>query len=220
MMQSTATRFSILTLTAAVTVFAACSGGETSTTTSSEVTTDTSMTAGTTDTSMTTAMSTDTTMTSTSGTSMSGGNMTAQDHDFATKAAVGGLAEVQLGQLAQQKAQSADVKSFGQKMVQDHTQANSELAQIVSTKGMTPPTDVDQKHKDVMSKLTALSGAEFDKEYMKAMMQDHQETVSLFQKQSNEGTDAELKAFATKTLPVLQQHHELSTSTAKKVGAQ
>jgi putative membrane protein len=219
-MQNTITsKLALLTLATTVTLLSACSRDETTTTTAlTETASDTSTTA-TTDTSMTTASSTDTTMTSTAATT-GAANMSAQDHEFTTKAAAGGLAEVQLGQLAQQKAQSADVKSFAAKMVQDHSQANTELTQIASTKGMTAPAELDQKHKDVMTKLNGLTGAEFDKEYMKAMMADHQEAVSLFQKQSNEGTDAELKAFASKTLPTLQQHHELATSTAKKAGAQ
>ena len=102
-------------------------------------------------------------------------------------------------------------------MVQDHSQANTEFTQLLSGKGMTPPAALDEEHQAVMTKLQGLSGAEFDKEYMKAMVEDHQKTVELFEKQSKEGTDADLKAFATKTLPTLHQHHELATSTQSKV---
>lgn len=208
-----------LTLSSALGLLAACKAEESTTV---DTTTSTDMSASQTDTTMTTASSTDTTAISTDTSMTAGGamaNMSAQDHEFAMKAATGGLAEVQLGQLAQQKAQSADVKSFAQQMVQDHSQANTELTQLVSQKGMTPPADLDEEHKAVMTKLTSLSGAEFDKEYMRAMVADHHKTVELFEKQASGGSDAELKAFATKTVPKLKEHHTLAEGVARKVGA-
>jgi putative membrane protein len=91
---------------------------------------------------------------------------------------VAGLAEVQLGQMAAKQAQSADVKAFGQMMVKDHTQANKELSQIASKMKIKPASELDQKHKDLAGKLSKLQGAEFDREYMNAMVEGHQEVLS------------------------------------------
>lgn len=125
---------------------------------------------------------------------------------FMKDAAQGGLSEVALGKMAVQKGTSPAVKSFGQMMVDDHTRANNELAQVASRKGVTLPTDVSAKQNAMADKLSKLSGAEFDKEYAKEMVSDHQEDVEEFQKQAQNGTDPDVKAFAEKTLPVLQKH--------------
>ena len=129
---------------------------------------------------------------------------------FMTTAAESGMAEVQLGQLAQQKAQNADVKQFAQRMVTDHTKANNELKQLAQKENVTLPTDLNAKHKELMSRLQGLSGAEFDREYMKAQVDDHEKAVSLFQSQADKGDNAQAKAFASKTLPTLKQHLEMA----------
>lgn len=129
---------------------------------------------------------------------------------FATRAAQGGMAEVELGRLASQKAQNAEVKKFAQMMVQDHTNANTELKSLASKKNITLPTALDAEHKAVMDKLQGLSGAEFDKAYMDAMVEDHEKTVDLFQAQADDGADADMKAFAAKTLPKVKQHLEMA----------
>ena len=131
------------------------------------------------------------------------------DNAFMMKAAQGGMAEVELGQLAAQKAQNADVKKFAQKMVEDHSNANTELKTLATKKGMTLPPDVGAKHKATMDKLKALSGAEFDKAYVAAMVEDHKEDVADFEKQATSATDADVKAFAAKTLPTLKTHLEM-----------
>ncbi len=136
-------------------------------------------------------------------------NVSSADKEFMDKAAQGGMEEVQLGQMAASKAQNADVKAFGQKMVQDHSNANTELKSIATQKGATLPTEVSAKQKEDMDKLSKLSGAAFDKEYVKMMVADHEKDVADFQKQSDSGTDAELKSFATKTLPTLKSHLEM-----------
>ena len=135
------------------------------------------------------------------------------DRKFIETAAEGGMAEVQLGQLAAQKGQSDQVKQFGQKMVDDHTKANDQLKQIASTKGVTLPTDLKSADKREMDRLSKLSGAEFDREYMKHMVSDHKKDVSDFQKEAKSGKDAEVKSFASQTVPVLQQHLQLAQST-------
>ena len=133
-------------------------------------------------------------------------NMTSQDHNFIMDAAMGGMMEVELGRVAAEKGMSEAVKKFGQRMVDDHSQANSELMSLASSKGITLPTELDAKHRAEVTKFSAMSGAELDREYAKMMVSDHRKDVSEFEKESTRGTDADLKAFASKTLPTLQEH--------------
>ncbi|HEX8188389.1 MAG TPA: DUF4142 domain-containing protein [Pyrinomonadaceae bacterium] len=128
------------------------------------------------------------------------------DQKFVMFAAMGGMAEVEMGRLAAQKGASEDVRQFGQRMVDDHTKANEELMRIVSPKGMTPPAMLDAKHQAAMQKMSALSGEKFDREYAKMMVGDHKKTVGEFQKEAGRGADPDLKAFAAAQLPALQEH--------------
>jgi putative membrane protein len=137
-------------------------------------------------------------------------NMAAQDHNFLMEAAMGGLMEVELGRVAAQQGASDAVKQFGQRMVDDHSKANSELMSLASSKGITLPTTLDEKHREHVTKLSAMSGDEFDRAYGKMMVTDHRKDVSEFEKQSTRGTDADLKAFASKTLPTLQEHLQMA----------
>src|SRR6476620_2416042 len=139
------------------------------------------------------------------------------DSTFVTKAAIGGLAEVKLGQLAIMKASNGDVKSFGQQMADDHGKANVELKDLASKKGITLPTDVDAKHQATYDRLSKLSGAEFDREYMKEMVSDHHEDVDEFRRESKSGSDSDVKAWAAKTLPTLEHHLQMAESTNAKV---
>ena len=132
--------------------------------------------------------------------------MTSQDRNFIMEAAMGGMMEVELGRIAAQQGASDAVKQFGQRMVDDHSKANTELMTLASSKGITLPTELDPKHRAHVTKLSGMSGAEFDREYVKMMVSDHRKDVSEFEKQSTRGTDADLKAFAGKTLPTLQEH--------------
>ena len=134
------------------------------------------------------------------------GAMNSKDRDFVMDAAMGGLMEVELGQLAAQKGTSEAVKQFGQRMVDDHGKANTELMTLATSKGITLPTAIDDKHRQDVTKLSAMSGAEFDRAYSKMMLKDHEKDVSEFEKQSMKGTDSDVKAFAGKTLPTLQEH--------------
>jgi len=138
---------------------------------------------------------------------------------FATGAAQGGMAEVELGRLATQRAGDPSVREFGARMVADHSRANAELKSIATQKGIQLPADVDSEQKSEMDKLSKMSGADFDKEYMSAMVKDHQTDVKDFDTQSKDGNDAEIKAFAVRTLPTLQQHLSMAEQTAQKVGA-
>ena len=147
------------------------------------------------------------------------GSVAAADTAFAKEAAVGGLAEVELGNLAKEKASSNDVKQFGDRMVTDHSKANDELKQWAQQKNVTLPTALDAKHKATRDRLAKLSGDAFDKAYMHEMVTDHQKDVAAFKKESTSGRDADLKAWAAKTLPTLQEHLKLAQDTATKVGA-
>jgi len=139
------------------------------------------------------------------------------DTNFATKAAQGGMAEVKLGQLAEQHAQNADVKAFGQRMVTDHTKANDELKAIAGRKGITLPSDIDAKDQATYDRLSKLNGAAFDKAYMRDMVSDHRTDVAEFRRESEHGTDADIKGFAAKTLPTLEEHLKMAESTDAKV---
>ncbi|EEF59374.1 DUF4142 domain-containing protein [Pedosphaera parvula] len=141
------------------------------------------------------------------------GQFTAKDFKFVTDAAKGGMTEVELGQLAQQKASNQAVKDFGQKMVDDHKKANDELMQLVSQKGATLPTDVTSTgEKRVEDHLRNLSGADFDKAYMDHMVKDHKKDVKEFERMSKDAKDPELRAWAAKTLPTLEQHLQMAES--------
>jgi putative membrane protein len=148
-------------------------------------------------------------------------NMAAQDHNFLMDAAMGGMEEVELGRMATTQGASDAVKQFGQRMVDDHSKANQELMSIAQSKGITLPTEMDEKHKKDVTKLSSLTGADFDREYGKMMLSDHRKDVSEFEKQSTRGTDADLKAFASKTLPTLKEHLQMAESLpgAKAGGA-
>ena len=137
-------------------------------------------------------------------------NLSSQDRNFVMDAAMGGLLEVELGRVAAQKGMSDAVKQFGQRMVDDHSKANTELMTLASGKGITLPTALDEKHQKDVTKLSAMSGAEFDRAYSKMMLSDHNKDVSEFEKQSTKGTDTDLKAFASKTLPTLQEHLQMA----------
>jgi putative membrane protein len=137
--------------------------------------------------------------------------MNSMDKKFAMTAAMGGMAEVEMARLALTKASSEPVKQYAQKMIDDHTAANAELMQIASMKNITLPTAPDVKMRAMMAKMEKLSGAEFDRQYiMMAGSKDHMKMEKLFRDESMKGKDADLKAFAAKTLPVVQMHLQMA----------
>jgi putative membrane protein len=140
-----------------------------------------------------------------SGPSM-GNNLSASDKKFVLGAAKGGMAEVELGKLATEKAASDDVKKFGQRMVDDHTKANDQLKQVAQQEGIQLPTGLSSKDEMTKERLSKLSGAAFDKAYMNDMVNDHVKDVADFQKESTSGKDPAVKSFASQTLPTLQSH--------------
>lgn len=160
-----------------------------------------------TDTSDTSAMATDS-MASMDTTAMSVDQM---DMDFASKAAVGGMAEVEFGKLAQEKGTNAKVKEFAAMMVTDHGKANSELMAIAASKNMTLPASLDDEHMKKQQELQSKSGMAFDKAYVAAMVEGHNKTLTLMQDAAQNCKDSELKAFAAKTAPVVKAHLDMIT---------
>jgi putative membrane protein len=134
------------------------------------------------------------------------GALASADRKFVMEAAHGGMAEVELGKLAAEKGSSDAVKQFGKRMAEDHGKASDELKQLAQQKGVTLPTDLDAKHKQLRERLTKLTGAEFDRAYANEMVKDHKKDVADFKREASRAKDPDLKAWAGKTLPTLEDH--------------
>lgn len=128
------------------------------------------------------------------------------DEAFIVKAAQGGMAEVQLGKLAAQKATRTDVREFGSLMAEDHSKANEALMALAKSKGLVLSEQLDAKHAGDVDKLSKLEGGQFDRAYIEDMVKDHQADVAEFQEAAKTTKDAELKTFIVRTLPVLKTH--------------
>jgi putative membrane protein len=128
---------------------------------------------------------------------------------FIKDAFLGGMTAVELGKVALQKASSDAVKQFAQKMIDDHSKVNEDLKQIATVVDISVPAALDSKHQSRVDKLSKLSGAEFDRAYIKDQLKDHQQDVKDFQQAAEYGSDPALKTFASKTLPMLQEHLSL-----------
>lgn len=137
--------------------------------------------------------------------------------NFWTTAAQGGMAEVELGKLAASKAANAEVKSFAQMMVTDHTKANNELKDLAAKNNIVLPKEVSSTHKSLMDDLNKATGADFDKTYVDAMVDDHEEDVKMFEDKAQNSTDPNVKAFAAKTLPTLKKHLEMIKAIQAKM---
>jgi putative membrane protein len=120
-----------------------------------------------------------------------------------------------VAKLAIDKAQAPEVKQFARRMLADHTKANTELKRIAEKKNLPIPTQLDAEHQAQIEKLSSLSGADFDKEYMAMMVDDHKDAVELFKKQADKGSDPDLKGFAMKTLPTLERHSDMARADKK-----
>jgi putative membrane protein len=140
------------------------------------------------------------------------------DTTFYKHAAEGGMAEVELGQLAEQKSNNPSVKEFGAMMVSDHTAANDKLKAIAASKNIKLPTSPSVGQMATKAKLEVLSGDTFDKSYIKGMIADHEEDIQEFQKESSSGQDPQAKAYATATLPTLKAHLRKIRSIAGTAG--
>ena len=140
------------------------------------------------------------------------------DASFYKKAAEGGIAEIEAGNLAQTKADSQKVKDFGAMMVKDHSAANDKLKAVAMTKDITLPTSSSVGQMATKAKLEVLTGDTFDKSYVKGMIEDHKADIKEFQKEASQGKDPDAKAFAAATLPTLQAHLTKIQSIAAAAG--
>jgi len=140
------------------------------------------------------------------------------DAHFAKEAAQGGMAEVKLGQLAAEKGSNDSVKSFGKRMVDDHSKAGDKLKEVASRESITLPTDMSAKDQATYDRLAKLNGAAFDRAYARDMVKDHETDVAAFQKEANAGREDSLKSFASETLPILQDHLKQAKEMMKTVG--
>ena len=131
------------------------------------------------------------------------------DAEFATKAAVGGMAEVEFGKIALTKTADPQIKAFADMMVKDHGKANEELMTLATGKNITLPTALDEEHQKKFDELSKLSGKDFDKEYVKTMVDGHKKTLDLMDKEAKDGKDADLAAFASKTSPIVKAHLDM-----------
>lgn len=139
------------------------------------------------------------------------------DKAFMLEAASGGMAEVELSQMAKEKSKNADVIKLAQHMVEDHTKANGELTGLAARKGVTLPTELLPKHKETREKLAKLTGAAFDKEYARVMVKDHEDTVALFQKEAGAGKDPNLVPWVKQTLPTLEGHLKMARESDSRI---
>ncbi|MFB2878479.1 DUF4142 domain-containing protein [Floridanema aerugineum] len=138
--------------------------------------------------------------------------LSSSDRLFMNRAAQGNLAEIRLSQLALQRASSNDVKQYAQQMIDQHRQANNQLMQLAGQKGVTLPRQLDAQHQQIERQLQGLSGASFARAYMRAMVNDHAQTVALFQRQTQQGQDQDVVTYASTFLPAIQQHYAMANS--------
>jgi putative membrane protein len=138
------------------------------------------------------------------------GVVSRQDRKFVEQAAEGGMAEVQLGQLAAQRAQDPAVRDFANRMVSDHTPANQRLMTIAATAGITPPDKLDFMHRHSMKKLGKADAKDFDMDYIESQVKDHEKMAELMEDEIKDGQNPELKQFATDMLPRIREHHQMA----------
>jgi putative membrane protein len=212
-------RFLILVAAAVLVVAIGCKKSETTenTTTSTTATATTDTTETTSSYGTTGGTETTGTVTGTGSTGGTASTLSDSDKDFATKAAQGNIAEISGGAAAAQKGTSPDVKTFGNRMVTDHGKALDELKQLARTKGIAIPTEGNAEQKAEADKLAKLSGKAFDKEYADAMVKDHEADAAEFEKASKNAQDPDLKAWAAKTLPVIQDHLKMAKEMKGKM---
>lgn len=143
------------------------------------------------------------------------GDQPFDDATFVKKAASGGMLEVELGKVAAKQAKRDDVKKFGEQMVADHTKANEELKAAAKAAGLEVPTKLGDEHAKHFDMFANYKGTDFDRDYAKHMVKDHEEDVALFTRASKEAKSKDIKDFATKTLPTLQKHLEMAKKISK-----
>ncbi len=135
-----------------------------------------------------------------------------QDRQFVTGAAAGGTYEIESSQLALQKTQTPRVRMIAEHMIRDHTEANKQLNLIAQQKSIVTPTAPTADQQEMINKLNALSGTSFDQEYLTQQKLAHEQTISMFKRESDDGSDMPIKSFAMNTLPTLQEHYRMITN--------
>ena len=146
------------------------------------------------------------------------GKLSGADKKFVENAAMGGMLEVKLGEVAKEKAQNPDVKAFGERMVKDHSAINDKLRAVAEKKGIKIPDQLDKKHQEWVDTFSKMDAKKFDKEYMDLMVKDHKRDVEAFQKEAKEAEDPQVKEFASTTLPTLKDHFEQAKKVKKELG--
>lgn len=139
------------------------------------------------------------------------------DQQFAQEAAQGGMAEIKLGQLAQDKGSSEVVKSFGQRMVVEHTTAADRLKEAAAKENISLPDKLSSKDQSTCDTLSKLSVAEFDRAYARYMVKDHQDDLQAFQKEASSGKSEAIRSFASQTVSMIQQHLNQAKEMLKTV---
>lgn len=140
-----------------------------------------------------------------------------KDTEFAVAAADGGMLEVELGKLAQTNGSSAEVKSFAQMMIDDHSKANEELMALAQQKNITLPTSLSEDKQKKYDDLAKKTGKDFDDAYTDFMVKDHKDDIDSFKKEADKGNDADLKAWAAGKVSVLEHHLEMAQNAEKAV---
>lgn len=141
------------------------------------------------------------------------------DSEFLTKAASGGMLEVELGKQVVARAVTPQAKEFAQKMIDDHTKGNAELMALATKKNITLPTALGDEHAKVLKDVTEEKGVKMDQEYIKEMLKDHEEDVKEYTDASIKAADPDVKSFAAKTIPMLKMHLDMVTKMKVAVDA-
>jgi len=144
--------------------------------------------------------------------------LTSSEKEFMANAARGGMMEVQLGNLAAQKASSNDVKQFGERLATDHSQLGQKLQQLASNLNLTLPQELTTEQQAAVSRLEKLSGKAFDHEFLKTMINDHVKDISEFERAASQATNADIKQFVSEALPTLKDHLKMARELAGKLG--
>lgn len=143
-----------------------------------------------------------------------GGQLAKEDRQFIMEAAQGGMLEVQMGKLAQQNGQSDGVKQFGKRLEDDHSKANEELKGVAQKLGVDLPASLDKKHQGKVDKLSKVKAQDFDRQFAKDMVSDHEKDVKAFRKEADKGKNAEVKQFASQAVPTLEEHLKMARDLA------
>ena len=128
---------------------------------------------------------------------------------FLQDAAMGGRGEVELSTIALRQASRQDVRDLARTMIDDHTKANNQVAELARARNITLPSQPDTIHRDAEDRLLSMRGDDFDREYLRIMLDDHEQTIAKFEQKARDEQDAEVRRFAEQTLPTLRHHLEM-----------